>query len=655
MKSNFDIDEQLKAKFKLFQEIDKIANDHYSNTKTNNSSNMNFSHQQSFNQKSYGNQNFPPSINNIQDNLKLSKKDDYKVPGNNNYLINSNDSNVLLNKDIIPEATFDNFDNYRNETNALSNGRRPSYSSNNTGPISSNKNLNKKIESNLEYKENDNNLFKSNSNKKCGYNAGNSSCSINKNNISTKESKRNVDKSIVNNIQKDNNTIFDRLYEIGQERLTKQRKKSEEQDNKFKLMASPKINKSSKNIVRDSSKFSERLYPTHPRTVNSNNQPNNHYANNDNFFDPINVNINKFEECKVNQEDNISFNEFEYILDNLNKFSKHDLENNILTKKSSKYNQGVNAFNAPPKYFTNYEKHNQYAKKNVNNQAISELSFKPVICKNSEKIANKLESSFERLTRRRKRKTSNSGNTSPNNFSNYIYRSENSLNNSNSSSKFSRSFELYKDEFRRQEKLKNIRDEKTKLEDEKFKKDTPFKPIFKSKSTKKDHNHKEKTPQEIEIEFQERQSSWQKKVELKDKKHKDSLNEREKIQNTFNPNLYKKKLKDDDINIRKIMNDSNKYVNRRQKSLNKQQEDFEYYNKRFIVNPNFKCHITKLMEPKINSAGSYEFKERLKRSKNCHTPDNLNKTRNDLKTNYFFRENDEAFLNKNVYETGLII
>ena len=197
---------------------------------------------------------------------------------------------------------------------------------------------------------------------------------------------------------------------------------------------------------------------------------------------------------------------------------------------------------------------------------------------------------------------------------------------------------MYKDEFRRQEKLKNLREEKSKEEDERIRSEAPFKPTFYSKSTKKrDYS----TGRNIQCDFQERQEYWQKKVELKDQRCKDQINKEDRGLYTFNPDLKKAKLKDDEKSIVKIVDQSNQYVNRRLKCIKQQKENDEYYNKRMVINPNFKPHVTKQDDTKLSSAGSHEFMERLKRSKNCHTPDILNKARHDLKTNYFFRESYE--------------
>jgi len=620
-----DIDAQLKAKFKLFNDIDKLANqDPYSTIKSNNS-NKNYNKNQIQTQQ--------PIPSNYYESPEVQKK----VTGEryNDYYDNNNE----------------------NENNTLNYARKPSNSTLNTGPNPSNKqnnNSNKNVKNFNTGGDLQSSAKKNSSNSLLGGRQTNSSTKESKSKnikekiVKEKTKEKNLNRSLTNNFE-NNVSIFNSLYDRGQAQLAKQREKSEERDEMFKRMASPKINKKSEQIVRESSKYNERLFPLNPKKINSeklvNHYHNNNYNNNynNNFFNPLNnKNFNRNEEIKINKHN--SYNEFEYILDNVNKFSKYDLERKVLNRspiEEKDYNDNNLKYNnAPPKCFKDYGSHNQYVK-NISKQDLASpnnFNFKPKICKNSEKIANKLESSFERLTRPRKKKSNPLINSPKSYFYNSID-SEQSLNRSNqSTSKFSRSFDMYKDEFRRQEKLKNLREDFSKADEEKLKSQTPFKPTSYTSNYKSRGGSKG-------VEFNERQSNWQKKVELKDQKTKEVLFKKNNAENTFNPNLQKKKLKDDEKNIVKIVDQSNLYVNRRQKCIKKQKEDEEYFNKRMVVNPNFKLHVTKPADVKISSSGSYEFMERLKRSKHCHTPDILNKARNDLKTNYFFNKESYDYEN----------
>jgi len=313
-----------------------------------------------------------------------------------------------------------------------------------------------------------------------------------------------------------------------------------------------------------------------------------------------------------------------------------DSRNTLFSKSlSSKFFSEINLNLTGPLNSINVVEKNDYSKR-----------FQPVLNKNSLKIAEKLGSSFERLTSLKKSSKSlkNDSLSNCSFISNYSKLSKSSFDHKTlGHSLYERALSLQqkkKDKIIEKERLSEVSHQKFSYSPDLSITMSKSKPRVKSEENKRDN-----------ISIYERHIMWEKQKETKLNKIKKSLTEKENQELTLRPQFVSVKMKDDNEFINKNVNQIFTYVERLNKSNLKKQEYKNVINRVFNNGKKFTGKKTIVQEFHLSSS-NYKGNNpvHIDQLKNKFNINELKRLREKFKTNEFF---DNKISNTDRLDKGL--
>jgi len=267
--------------------------------------------------------------------------------------------------------------------------------------------------------------------------------------------------------------------------------------------------------------------------------------------------------------------------------------------------------------------------------------FQPILSKKSLMIAAKKGSSFERLTGKLKQKqsktTRNSFNVSKISVSNISLVSQKSLFSFKSNRSNSLGHKLYDRAFYyKKKKTAQIIKRQQTLDSEYLQ--YSYVPRFSVAhiKSKQINRHKSSTP------FYDRQSIWDKGRVARLEKFRNHIIDKENESfNYFQPRINQLDICDDEEFIKRNLKHIYSYVERKQKSNSKKLEKEKLIEKKFELGKNYIPKVTEVKE--FNLSKKYE-------KKNTKNQEDLQRSREFLKTNYFFQDDFDLYQNNSVFD-----
>lgn len=429
------------------------------------------------------------------------------------------------------------------------------------------------------------------------------------------KSKSPTPKQLVNiniNISNENKMdVGNRLYNYAFFIKDKQYKRKIQGENILSRNMTPEITSRAKSIQRDPKKFYERLYPYHK--LKNPQAPINNLNNDEYLATPaINVNVNMNDASNINNVNNTPFFDEKITLFN----DEEDMLRRVYRRSAS---------------------------------PVENFRYKPQINKNSIKIASKLMPSKERLLIKKKRSKSKfnpSKDFSYNSHFTYLtHENSRSFTKSPSKSPTSRTIDLYNQGIENMKKREIVHKQKKSKDAEEFK-NYAYKPAINTRSNllsgrkvikSNDNNINPRG------DVYDKNINWKNSVNFKNEKmRQNKSNDMKKIY-TFQPNIKKEYIPNDEKFISKRLDQIESYVNKRRENLQKKKQEEEFVRKRFTHGENYKCKMTipKEFNFKTNERGRTKSreKERLLEYRST-SPANVKVLRDKLKTRDFFDNED---------------
>jgi hypothetical protein len=682
-----NIDNKLLERFQMFEEIDKMVKKETKSNLVDTGAykNKNFNNRMSGMQKAESNPNL---MNTKNSNLNLTSKGTAnplegrnmtrgQIHRDSESLRNNNSSNKNPNnndKQHIDHSFSNNFNqnyysnqNYNNRGIDMNVMNARELSQNNIG-------LNK---ANLGPSSDDvhyNQIYLMNNNKK-------ETGKVDKNKMSkTSFNSNSSQSSTFYNINKKINSVDpqetgERLYKNAFQIKGKIEKMRYDEEQKRRRSRTPEISPGAKKIVRDPTKFPERLYPSHKvKSSNAVNSANFNIANNAQEVQIINTvldvgflkNLEKNSECESKPINHA------YNFDDKSENNYHDIDKEENQNDNENY---VNPNDRSGMVSDNDSNLNKIYRKNKDKSDHYNFEYKPKLNKNSLKIAEQLQPSKERLVSKKKRSTSRSPSRTPNKNNNaaynFSYLSDDGFvpnpnkKRSKSPAPSNRIKELYMKGLEQRKKLETLHDQKKKLEQEEYK-NFSYKPkiisnspvlISKYHSNERFNKSSENMTKDEKQKYDmyEKQMNWKKNIENNNKRLKKNFDD-EKYKNLpFKPVIHNKIAENDEKFIMKNLGQIEEYVNRRRSNIQKQKEDEEYKKKIFPNGENFKFKPTIAKEFKFKTDERSRSRSKdgnRSREHSNNSPRNVKMMRKKIKAKDFFENPNSEAVNERYSESN---
>ena len=305
---------------------------------------------------------------------------------------------------------------------------------------------------------------------------------------------------------------------------------------------------------------------------------------------------------------------------------------------------------------------NIYKKKEISKDNLQIYDYKPKLNKKSLEIANKLEPSSQRLTKKKKR-YSNDKNKYKDIYNNIYQNSFHSKLNSKSPSEkehlkkfndlYNKGIEnmIKKDKLYKETKIKKDEEYKNYSFKPKLIKNSPIlekNTIIKATSPYKKNN--------LNIDLYKKQTDWKKKLENENIRKKEIIEIEKNKDCTFKPEISHLNIQNDEKFIMKNLQQMNDYVNKRREILEKKKEYENYKKKRLgedLSSFNIKPTIPKKFELKTESRSRSHSKDKIYEDRKNNTYkfiNNIKYQRNEINDNYYFNNFNNA---NNIYNNKI--